>query len=704
MKTYFPPQDQNFLQTNRSNKLGNLWSSLGLDFQSNLRKIRLGKKLVINTGSADDADLGRPVAFKFGLGVWWAICGTRMFKTADSLATSAFSEDTTAYFSVGAADSRFDVTNPGGTTFRYTYDGTGTDPGITALTFPIGASVIISGGSGFAAGNEGTFTVTGSGANYFEVTNAAGVVEADKTITASDYIAVSGGSLSTSFSTEVSDMETFDDRIWVTTTVGLYSRSSTSAPWILQVSFSGATTHRPLVYFQRHNRLYFKYSGVSVGSIDEDDVAVISTGDFFIDLGNTVAVITTLEATGDYIFIGSRAGISVVNSGLKGTINQWDGISSATTEHPLESVACLAMAIDNKIPYAIDANGRILEYTGYTFKETQRFPIDKVLLNVSLETTPTNGRFVHPNGFISSGNGTLLVLVNNLMEDAGATILENLPSGVWELDLATKNFTHKHSFNLKKNSSSTILDYGQNRILGAGALASVTSSVNSSAGRSTILAGASFYTTASATASAIFIDSPENPTTDNEGQRRGYTVQTWIDASDITEVWQRIWEAHCRFENSADKASFKFRFTEDAPVEATITWSNETQFTTTTDVSAYDPSEEPFDGIYGGEVEILQGTGGGSCTHISSVEEDGGTYTVTLDTAVTGVSGTAKARFQKWRKLLPESTGQDLEHGSFPVSDDPSVRIQVKMVLELTGDGEFYKYVVQSEPDLKITA
>lgn len=81
----------------------------------------------------------------------------------------------------GSSTTRFDITNPAGTTFRYTWDGTGTDPGITATTVPIGRHLYIN-GQNFNASNKGAFVVTGSGANYFEITNASGVAENDKTL------------------------------------------------------------------------------------------------------------------------------------------------------------------------------------------------------------------------------------------------------------------------------------------------------------------------------------------------------------------------------------------------------------------------------------------------------------------------------------------------------------------------------------------
>jgi hypothetical protein len=82
---------------------------------------------------------------------------------------------------LGDSTTRFDVINIAGTTFRYTYDGTGTDPVITSSSVPTGAVIQIY-GANFAAGNKGMFTVTGSGTNYFEITNASGVAENDKTL------------------------------------------------------------------------------------------------------------------------------------------------------------------------------------------------------------------------------------------------------------------------------------------------------------------------------------------------------------------------------------------------------------------------------------------------------------------------------------------------------------------------------------------
>lgn len=701
MKRYFPPQNQafRFLQTNRSDDLGSLWSSFNLDFQTKLATLRLAQKLVMNTSSVDDADLGLPVAFEYWYAEWWAICGTRIFKNGSPDITTGFTEDATGD-TIGDSSTRFDVTNPGGTTFRYTYDGTGTDPGITALTFPIGATVVIS-NTNLAAGNRGTFTITGSGANYFEVTNAAGVVEADKTIS-TGFISIAGGTFGRDYSTTQSDMAVFADKLWVTSADKLRYRTLDTAgvPWITLYGLTSAVSIHKMVYFKKFDRLYFVDYSSSIKSVDTS-LVVQASGDYTIDPGTSIGNVSTMVANSQYIWIASFRDITASaapTNQTKGCISQWDGFSNQVlNEFPVEASGILAMCVLDDIPYAIDTEGRVLAYNGTAFAEIGRLPIERTLLANS--STYGVVKFVHFNGMVGTKNNTLQILVNNLNDDVAADVSENLPSGIWELDLQTRNFTHRYSPTLKTRSSSTITDYGQNRISSPGALKLNTLQANSSVGRSTLLAGFNVFTDASTVKSAIFIDSPAKPTTDTEGQKRGYFITTFWSALEITENWSRVWASFRRFLNSADKIILKYRFDEEDPVLATITWVSTTQFTTSTDVSAYAPTVSPFDGTTGGEVEVLQGTGAGSCTHISAVSLNAGVYTVTLDTAVTGVTGTAKARFQKWIKLLPEFTGQVLSYGSVDLNKN-NIKVQIKCVLEWTGDDELYNVIMYSNADI----
>lgn len=114
--------------------------------------------------------------------------GAKLFITPTKLATFLSSNSpvvrtyTTTSTYLGDSTTQFDITNPSGTTFRFTYDGTGTNPGITSSNPAIGDGVNIQ-ASNFSAGNLGSRVVTASGANFFEVTIATGgVAEVNKTI------------------------------------------------------------------------------------------------------------------------------------------------------------------------------------------------------------------------------------------------------------------------------------------------------------------------------------------------------------------------------------------------------------------------------------------------------------------------------------------------------------------------------------------
>lgn len=82
---------------------------------------------------------------------------------------------------IGSPTTQFDITNTSGNTYRYTYDGTGTDPNISLANNPVG-SLINFQAQNFNSANNGVFIVTAAGSNYVEVTNASGVAESNKTI------------------------------------------------------------------------------------------------------------------------------------------------------------------------------------------------------------------------------------------------------------------------------------------------------------------------------------------------------------------------------------------------------------------------------------------------------------------------------------------------------------------------------------------
>lgn len=82
----------------------------------------------------------------------------------------------------GDSTTEFNITNPSGTTFRYTYfTPHGTNPNITALRLPKGSRIAIF-SSGFNSNNTNSpsnpyFFVTNSGNSFFEIDNPVGVAQ-----------------------------------------------------------------------------------------------------------------------------------------------------------------------------------------------------------------------------------------------------------------------------------------------------------------------------------------------------------------------------------------------------------------------------------------------------------------------------------------------------------------------------------------------
>ena len=497
----------------------------------------------------------------------------------------------------------------------------------------------------------------------------------------------------TDYDPDESDMELFNGTLCATTTDGLYSCNGSA--WTSRDTLSSGSPHI-LAYFKKYDRLYYSNAYDNIISIANDWTTADPSSDYAISLStdSNAYFITSMKASNTFMWIGI---LNQSNKGMGGKILRWDGISPAIQDEFLlgNAQGCMAITIDPKTdtPVAMGSDGILYGFNGSGFQEIGRLPFaDKLPYNIG---DADNERFIHPNGMFFTKNGTLLALINNRRTNSSETVLENMSSGIWEFNKDV-GFTHRYSFTYNELGSSTVTDFGQNRVARVGAIASLQVPSNASVD-GTLVAGVQYYTNASSTATAIFTDNSLDTI-----KKSGYFVSTWFESLDIEENWKRLWEVHRRFLNSTDFMVFKYRLEEEAPLIADITWVDTTHFTTTTDITAYDPSASGFDGTYGGEVEILRGTGGGSCRHITSIVNNSGTYTVTIDSVVTGVStGTATARFQKWIKLLPEVSGQVNSYTGMPVMKN-SPRIQFKGYMEWTGVNELKKIAIYSTEFLDV--
>lgn len=485
----------------------------------------------------------------------------------------------------------------------------------------------------------------------------------------------------TNYDALYSDMEVFNGKLYTTTVDELMVKATAggagTGSWTeIDSAFSSEISPHPLCYFKKTDRLYY-VDDEFVASIDTAEA--ISSGSYEIDLALPGETVKCMKATSNAIFIGTvRSSTGGNNGDLRGSVYEWDGVGSTITKrYELDSAGAMAMCISNDIPYIMDTRGILLEYRGYGFEEIGRLPMDE-RLRLNTPITGNNG-YIHPNGLIPTENGTFLALVNNSLVTGNP--LENMNAGVWEWS-KENGFVHKMS--MSYTESSTITDYGQGNLSAVGALIDMNRYSTSASRNGRYLAGATYYTDATTTASAVFYDDSNNTL-----QKAGYLVSSWKLSNVIKEKWEQIGMIFRELLGATDKIILKYRTREDDPIYNTITWNDTSSFHINTDV----------DGCEGYEVEILQGVGAGRTFHITSISSSS-PWRVNLDETFTGATGTAKARIQNWKKIV--DVNQQSIESILKSIGSAAERIQIKCWMLFTGNGEVYEISMGTDEHTKI--
>ncbi len=477
-----------------------------------------------------------------------------------------------------------------------------------------------------------------------------------------------------------SDIETYNGSLYVTAASGgngkLY-KNALAGSWVNN-NLIGTNGDGPWMMTVFEGRLY-----ISVGTLGRivsttDGTTFATTGANTLNLGTTNTLrITFLRASSNRIWIGV-----VANGGNKGFVYEWDGKNASDTvtkAYRLESSGALACVIKDDIPWIMDTNGRLSVFSGGTFKEVARLPLNnKRIYNA---TATTNIRFIHPNG-MTLANGRINLLINNVMEDSVSSIPEFCPSGIWEYD-EERGLTHKYALSYLPVGTNTITDYGQNRISLAGGLSSMKTINSAASATGDLLAGATVYTNATATSACTFtndtFDAVSGTTGQYATQGSGYIVTTLIESPEVEADWQKVFLFYEKLLTSTDSLILKYRLNKATPTDITLTWTSTSTFTTTTNVL----------GLEGYEVEITQGSGSGKTAHISSIDVAGSTYTIHLDDTFTGAASTAKARIQNWKKA-GTIANQTVQVSEVPIGAS-NPWIQLKLCFLFSGPNEFNK-------------
>ena len=544
-----PSIEKKFLQEGVSDISGNIWSSFNIDLESKDGVLQVAPRILINTSSVAQANMGVPVGF--------------------------------AKASIGANNNWY----------CSSYKGTG-DRIFVGTTVPSGPFV------------PDTATNTPGSA----ATQSGGVIA-------------------------------FQGRIFTPNGGSMRKLNDAGTAWTTLTAFD-VGGGSPMVVF--NGRLYYAYSSISIGSIDSSDAVsnpsgVPNTVAFATDIRNLPAsIIKCFGATSSSMWIGASA-----SEGEKGAVYQWNGSDvNVGAKYNINAQAPMAMVIKNDAPWIMDSNGSLQAFNGGSFAEKASLPVTQ---NQSLGNpmSITSRLFINAAGMVVRGE-SIFMLVNNLISDTGGTINENFPSGVWEYN-EKFGLVHRGSVSRWVYLTSTVSDdYGQNRISVAGALVEAKTSDTTATTNGDFLIGAEYYTDSTATQSAVFITD-----TKNSVPKTGYVVTPKIFSEEVSSTWQKFSLQHKKLLDSTDKIVFKYRTTDEEPIELTGTWGNDgIIFTTATDMT----------GKEGYEIEGIQGVGSGMCGHIVTVVQGVETWAVTLDETFCSSNGTGKVRLQNWQKAGVIST------------------------------------------------
>lgn len=188
------------------------------------------------------------------------------------------------------------------------------------------------------------------------------------------------------------------------------------------------------------------------------------------------------------------------------------------------------------------------------------------------------------------------------------------------------------------------------------------------------------------TTTATFIASV---VTDQEN--RGYFISQKFESDNVEDMWQRMTTKFKPLIYPEDKIIIKYR-----PIGNTLPdyetfnlvnvgvtlWVDSDTYTTTNDISTIKTRADA--GIYD-EVEIIAGKGSGYTAHITSITESGGTYTVNLDETIPGVTAGDKLRpvYSNWIKLDEINTSTPSNEAGYAETaiSDASSDIQTKTEL-----------------------
>lgn len=475
--------------------------------------------------------------------------------------------------------------------------------------------------------------------------------------------------------TNNSDMVVFDGAVLASLTTQIYRRDDYTNNWTKDW-YSGLSGGTTLTSTNPHPMEPLLFTPVL--AIGDGNILRTAQG-----TGTYTATAARLTLSSSHYIKWIRSGLSRAYIGCTyngrgdgfGLVYEWDGGDTVPTRvYKLDALGALSATTIGDTLYILTTNGEIQILSGNGFETVAQFPIVGKYRNLSNWDGDFNPINVAQRG-MTKKDGNLLINISSSIDTSSIkdnAYFENFPSGVWEYNTKTGSLSHKFSTTMDKTG---VKDMGQwaNPALSnscPGAIQATKADPDNS-----ILVQAGYYTDAGTTnKAAIYVDDQFGTT-----KRRTRFLTNQIFSPDKTSKWS-ISMKYAKMKNANDKILVKYRLGSDAnyPIKAPVTWTSTTVFTSTdTDFA---------NAVVGDEVFVIMGYGGGSSAHISTISLNAGTYTITLDEAVYGVTASDEGivAVENWKKL--DSFNDRIEcNKDWNVTGHASTSIQV--LIELRSDG-----------------
>lgn len=311
--------------------------------------------------------------------------------------------------------------------------------------------------------------------------------------------------------------------------------------------------------------------------------------------------------------------------------------------------------------------------------QTVAFPFSEEV-NLAGIYTPSLIGNPRPKGMIVSEDGLIYIAmahtVSNSFRHGG---------GIWCLNPTTGRLYLKHAIGSWVNTS-----YGEQRT-SLGGLYPIPYSASAGG----FLVGG-FYNNNNVNSdrSAIWILDTFTSTTAN----RGYFITQFIPSNEVRDFWDSLWVRFNKFITATNRIVVKAKGVRSLrsasfALEVSITWVDATSFTVTLGAT-----DDPL--AVGDEVEVINGVNSGTLSHILTiVGNHAAVQTITIDETLTASTNSARARFDRWKKLGVISSTSKYEDNVNVGIDSSFIQFKVEMRGPVS-EMEISDLIVNSKPSI----